>query len=193
MTIFTRFFVRLLLACSMLAGAGQAWAGPMYRVTIDTSTLGTGPAYLGLAFLGLAGASHAGASVTGLAGDFDGDAALSGSVSATGAGYLFSNANGGGELVQALELGGIVDFLVRFDFEPGMTGATFSFALFDDTRYLGANGDLGWFELAPGAPADLQVVPVIVAQELVNAVPEPSAAALLLLAGAVMALRVRRR
>lgn len=193
MTILKRLFSQLLLACWMLAGAGQAWAGPIYQVAIDTATLGSGTAWLGLSFLSLDGASPASARVVGLAGDLQGDATLSGSVASTADGYLFSNAGGGGELVQALQLGGIVSFVVRFDADPGPLGSTFGFALFDDTRYLGADGDLGYFELTSDALSGLQVLPVIVAGQVASVVPEPSGVALLLVAAAAMAFCARRR
>ena len=192
MSKFRKLFVQLVLACSMLAAAGQASAGQMYQVRIDTASLGTGPAYLGLYFLGLAGASDASAHVFGLAGDFDGAAMLSGSVASAGSRYRFSNANGGGELVQAVELGGIFRFNVAFEMDPGPIGATFGYALFDETRYLGADGDLGVFQLAADGQGGLQVETVIEAGKLVGVVPEPSGVALLL-AGAIGMLACWRR
>ncbi len=198
MSIFRKLFVQLVLACSMLAAAGQAAAGPLYQVRIDTASLGTGPAYLGLYFLGLAGASEASARVFGLVGAFDGAAMLSGSVASAGAGYRFTNANGGGELVQAVELGGVFRFNVEFEMDPGLTGATFGYALFDETRYLGADGDLGLFQLTAdgqggqSGQSGLQVETVIEAGELVRVVPEPSGIALLL-AGAIGMLAGSRR
>lgn len=182
---FKHFLARLLLAVSLAAGMAPAGAGPIYQVAIDTSSLGTGSAYLGLTFLGLAGAGEATAKVTNIAGAFSGPAAFTGSVTGGVPGPLtFSNVNGGGDWYQAIELGGVFSFDLSFLVGSGDTGATFGWALFNDTQYLGADGDLGNIFLQPGAPADQQVT-FAVANSLLSSVtviPEPSTLALMLLA-----------
>lgn len=175
------FFARILVALALAASWGQAAAGPIYRVNIDTASLGAGPAFLGLYFMGLAGAPDASATVEHLAGALDGSAFLSGSVSGSGAGpFVFSSAGGGGELVQAIQLGGKFSFDVGFAMAPGSTGMTFGWALFDTVQYLGANGDLGNLFLQPDAPLGEQVSWLIPANGLsrLTVIPEPSTAAL---------------
>jgi len=182
----------LALAAALTGACGQAAAAPLYRVDIDTASLGSGPAFLDLYFLGLAGAPAATATVRNLTGALDGAAALTGAV--TGADpFVFGNANGGGELVQAIQLGGKFSFDVSFTMAPGDIGTTFGWALFDATHYLGADGELGTLSLQPFAPLGQQV---LVAAPLahvsgVTAIPEPATAALV--AVAVVALLAGRR
>jgi hypothetical protein len=194
---FKNFLAKLLLAASLISAAGHAAAGPLFRATIDTSSLGTGPAYLGLYFLGVAGAAPATATVSGLTGAFNGTANLSGSVTGGGADPLvFTNDNGGGDFFQAITLGGMFSFDVSFSMAPGPDGATFGWALFDDVQYLGANGDLGNVFLTPGAPAGSAQFDLVVAPGQVGGVaviPEPSTMALMLLASLGLLLLARRR
>jgi hypothetical protein len=191
---FKHILVQLTLAAAMIGICGQAAAGPIYHVEIDTSTLGTGPAFLDLYFLGLAGAPAATATVTSLTGALAGAADLTGAVAGGPSGsFVFSNANGGGELVQAIQLGGVFSFNVSFLMNPGNTGTTFGWALFDTTHYLGVDGDLGHFFLEPNAAIGNQVVADEAAPQLssVTEIPEPSTVALMLLAmlGVVAARR----
>jgi hypothetical protein len=180
-----QIFARLLLAASLATAMATAGAGPIYRVAIDTSSLGTGPAFLGLTFLGLSDAVESTATVTSLTGAFSGPATFIDSVSGGAPGPLvFSSANGGGEWYQAIELGGMFSFDLSFLVGSGDTGVTFGWALFNDTAYLGVDGDLGNLFLDPSAPLDQQVTFAVADAQLssVNVVPEPSTAALLLLA-----------
>jgi hypothetical protein len=186
---FKHFLARLVLAAAMIGAAGQAAAAPIYRVNIDTASLGTGSAYLGLYFLGLAGGPAATATVSDLTGALDGASDLFGSVSGSAPGpFMFSNANGGGELVQAIQLGGMFSFDVSFAMDLGSTGATFGWALFDDVQYLGANGDLGNVFLQPDAPGGAQTTLVTSGSPLgtVTVIPEPSTMALLMSALLIM-------
>jgi hypothetical protein len=106
--------------------------------------------------------------------------------------YAFSNAAGGGELVQGIQLGGKFGFDVSFTMAPGDTGTTFGWALFDATHYLGADGDLGDLFLQPDAPAGKQILVSAPAGQLGSVtVPEPSTAALML--AAALALAALRR
>ena len=194
---FKHFVARLLLAASLAGSMATAGAGPIYHVDINTSSLGTGPAYLGLYFLGLAGADEATATVSKLTGAFSGPATFSGSVTGGAPGPLaFSNANGGGDWYQAIELGGMFSFDLSFMGGSGDTGAAFGWALFNDTQYLGVNGDLGNLFLQPGMPVDQQVAMALADTALsgVTVIPEPSTLALLLLAVlGWMALEARRK
>jgi hypothetical protein len=186
MVNFKHFLANLALAAAMIVACGQAAATPIaYRVDIDTATLGTGPAFLDLYFLGLAGAPDATATVNHLTGALDGAPDLLGMVTGSATGpFVFDNAGGGGELIQPIQLGGKFSFEVSFAMAPGTTGTTFGWALFDATHYLGADGDLGNLFLQPFAPADQQVLVAAPTTQLggVSPIPEPSTAALMLVA-----------
>lgn len=188
MTFVKDLMIKLMLAAALLGGAGQASA-QNYSVTIDTATLGSGPAYLGLYFLGLADAAPASATVSQLLGDFSGPVQLSGAVSGALPGPLvFGN---GGELVQAVTLGGTLKFNLHFTLGSGDSGLNFGWALFNDSSYLGADGDLGAIALQPGTTP--YAVSTFSAVSSVTAVPEPASYALLLAGLLCMAmLRIRR-
>jgi hypothetical protein len=188
------FLARLMLAVSLLCGAGAATAGPIYSVRIDTATLGGGPAYLGLYFIGLADAAQASATVSNLAGALAGPPDVTGSITGSLPGPLeFSNAGGGSELVQAITLGGVFSFDVTFMMGAGDAGTTFGWALFNDTSYLGADGDLGTVSLQPGAaPGGVYLLANASPLSTVQAVPEPGTMWLMLLAGAALLLVARR-
>jgi hypothetical protein len=184
---------RLLAATWMCLWTGAALAVPVHHVDIDTSALGAGTAYLGIAFLSVDGATPASASVTNLAGDLLGIPVATGSV--TGgppAALTFTSDAGGGDWFQAIQLGGHFGFDVTFLFGDGADGSTFSWSLFDDTHYLGVDGDLGSIALHPDAPLDgrLTITPGN-AFTAVRAVPEPSTLLLVLAGGMLVALRRR--
>jgi hypothetical protein len=182
---FKHFLATLVLAASTVGICGQAQAMPIYRVNINTESLGTGSAFLGMYFLGLDGAPAATATLTNLSGALDGAATLIGTVTGSAPGpFVFGNANGGGEVDQAIQLGGTFSFDVSFAMEPGDTGTTFGWALFNTTQYLGVDGDLGDLFLQPGAPAGEQVMVSAPARQLssVAVIPEPPTAALMLIA-----------
>jgi hypothetical protein len=185
---------RLLAAACMCLCAGAALAMPVHHVDIDTSTLGTGTAWFGMTFLSVGGATPASASVTNLAGDLLGAPVATGSVAGTAPGALtFTSDAGGGDWYQAIRLGGHVGFDVSFLSGDGSDGSTFSWSLFDDTHYLGVDGDLGSIALHPDAPPDgrLTITPAN-AFTTVRAVPEPTTLLLVALSGCVLAA-VRRR
>jgi hypothetical protein len=182
---FKHFLARLLLAASLVAAMAPAGANPVYQVSIDTSSLGAGPAFLGLYFMGLDGATEATATVSKLDGAIWGPATLTGSVTGGAPGALsFSSLNGGGDWFQAIDLGGKFSFDVSFVLGAGTTGVTFGWALFDATHYLGVDGDLGNLFLNPDAPIGQQVTMALANTALsnVNVIPEPSTAALMLVA-----------
>ena len=191
---YKHFLANLALAAATIVACGQAAATPLYyHVDVDTASLGTGPAWLDLYFLGLAGAADATATVSHLDGALDGAPDLLGSVTAGAPGaYVFSNANGGSELVQAVQLGGKFSFDVSFAMATGNTGTTFGWSLFDTTHYLGVDGDLGNFLLQPDAPQGHQIFVAAPPARLggVTPVSEPPTAALI--AVAVLAMLARR-
>jgi hypothetical protein len=185
---------RLVLAICLSMSASMAAAGPNYHVNIDTSALGSGPAYLGLSFLSLADGTGAGAMVTNLIGDLVGSPSATGAVSGSAPGpIVFTNAGGGGDLVQAITLGGGFSFDVAVALGNGVDGTTFSWAIFDDTHYLGIDGDLGSIFLLPGAAPAGQVT-FTPANEFseASAVPEPSSVALFLIAALCLMATARR-
>jgi hypothetical protein len=190
---FKHFLANVALAAAMIGACGQAAATPIsYHVDIDTATLGTGPAFLDLYFMGLDGAPSASAIVSHLTGALDGAASLAGTVAGTGSGpFVFGNASGGGDLVQAIQLGGKFSFDVGFTMAPGDIGTTFGWALFDATHYLGADGDLGNLFLQPFAPAGQQILVAAPTTRIsaVTKIPEPSTAALMLVAMLAMVAR----
>jgi hypothetical protein len=185
---------RLLAATWMCLCTGAALAVPVHHVDIDTSALGTGTAWLGFTFLSVGGATPASASVTNLAGDLLGAPVATGSVTGGPPGALtFTSDAGGGDWFQAIQLGGHVGFDISFLFGDGSDGSTFGWSLFDDTHYLGVDGDLGSIALHPDLPLDerLTITPDN-AFSAVRAVPEPSTLLLVALSGSVL-VAVRRR
>ncbi len=194
MQFITHRAARLLAATWMCLCAGAALAVPVHHVDIDTSALGTGTAYLGMSFLSVGGATTASATVTNLAADLLGVPVATGAVAGGPPGALtFTSVAGGGDWFQAIQLGGHVGFDVSFLFDDGTDGSTFSWSLFDDTHYLGVDGDLGSIALHPDAAADgrLTITPDN-AYSAVRAVPEPSTLLLVALTGCVM-VGMRRR
>lgn len=195
MSILHTMLARLLLAAMLACGAGQAVAGPSYKVSIDTASLGSGPAFLGFYFIGLADAAAATAIVSNLAGDLVGTPDVTGSVSGAAPGPIeFSNANGGSDWVQAISLGGKFSFDLSFIVQHGDVGTTFGWALFNDASYLGANGDLGTVSVQPITGQATEYL-LSVASPLadVTVVPEPGTAWLFLLAGLPLMAFARRR
>jgi hypothetical protein len=186
---------KLMLAVLLMAGGGHAFAGPTYLVDIHTSSLGTGPAYLGLYFSGLAGAAQASALVDNLSGALAGPAAITGSVTGTAPGMLvFGNQGGGSDFVQGITLGGMFSFDLSFILGSGDIGTTFGWALFSDTGYLGADGDLGTVSIQPGAlGGDTYALANNSALSNVQMIPEPSSIALMLLACCMVLMSVRRQ
>lgn len=190
-----KMMARLLLVAMLACGAGQAAAGPLYKVSVDTAPLGSGPAFLGLYFMGLADAAPATALVTNLAGDLLGAPDVSGTIAGSAPGPIaFSNANGGSNWVQAVTLGGVFSFDVNFLVGPGDAGSTFGWALFNDTSYLGADGDLGTVSVQAILGGNPQFA-LVTASPLVEvqAIPEPGTAWLLLAALPLLAFTRRRR
>jgi hypothetical protein len=194
MQTFKHRAARLLAATWMCLCAGAALAVPVHHVDIDTSTLGAGTAYLGLTFLSVDGATPASAAVTNLAADLLGVPVATGSVAGGPPGALtFTSAAGGGDWFQAIQLGGHVGFDVSFLFGAGSDGSTFSWSLFDDTHYLGVDGDLGSIALHPDAPpAERLTIAPDNAFSAVRAVPEPSTLLLMALSGGML-VALRRR
>jgi len=179
-------FSRALLALTLMLGAIPAFAGPLYKVAIDTSSFSTAR-YLDLQFLGLGSAGPATAHVRGLASDFTGFG-LEGEASGDLAGG-FTIGNGGGFNAVLLDLqpGGLFQFEVSFDRAELGDGTTFSVGLLDET-FENLLGALVRIELMPGMG---DVVDAPSAAVDVAAVPEPSDWALL--AAGLLLLGLTRR
>jgi hypothetical protein len=184
-------FLRATMALALAIGAGSAWAGPQYHVTIDTAGLAGQQGYLDFLFLGLDKAAPAVATLSSLRGDFDGTTYTDGEVAGSAA-TAVTIGNGGAMNEFALwgGFGGLLSFDVAFDVE-GLTGpgTTLSVTLLDaDFRYLGTSGDVVTFALQPGAADVVTVAPGLATVNTASAVPEPAtawlgAAGLLLMAG----------
>jgi len=187
-------FSRALLATALVTGAGAAVAGPVYHVDIDTASfqdLGTG--FLDMTFLpGLeidpatATVSH----ITGNYGDYLDMSApgVSGSVDGK---VVFDNSQFA-DLFRSINLGGHFGFDITFSGpDSGIGGTDFDVSLYDDTGMNLLVASLVHFTLQPGN------VKVSVQDDYATvgpaaAVPEPSAA-LLVLVGLMMAGLVARR
>ncbi|MGF6274159.1 hypothetical protein ABIB38_002538 [Massilia sp. UYP11] len=185
--------LRALLALSIVFGAPAALAGPLYRVSLDTSALAGAVGYLDL---GLNGPLDAAPTVARL-GNFSG-AFLDG-------GVLPSSGNVSGDVVngvvlrngpdfnffeQLVAFGGLFSFDVEFDLGEGVNGTLFSVAFIDDAyHYLGAAGNVVEMNLVAGEPVALQLVDPAFAS--VAEVPEPGA--WLLVASGLFLLAATRR
>lgn len=192
MNAFKNAAAKLMLAAAMAWASNAAMAAPIYHVVIDTASLGTGPAYLGLSFLGLDGADSE-ATVSDFVGALAGMGAATGDVSGSLPSLLSFGSTGGGDFVQAIVLGGAFSFDVEFRVGTGDIGSAFSYSLFNDTQYLGVDGDLGTFFLDPSAAPALQVAPPAANPfSSVSAVPEPASVPLVL-AGMGLAMLTTRR
>lgn len=185
--------LRAMLAMALLCGAGQALAGPVYHVTINTTALAGQSGYLDFLLLGLSGAAPVEASITNFTGNFAASSFATGDASGTVAGGLrIGNHKAWNEFGQWANFGGLFKFDVSFSGNTGNgPGSNLGIALLDaGFNYLGTASDLVTFALQPGT-AD--VVSADAALASVSTVPEPSAALLLALGAAVLLLSRRQR
>jgi len=183
-------FLRALLALSIAVGAPAALAGPMYRVSIDTSSL-SGAGYLDLNLSGFSIATPARVTASNFSGDFLGDAASNGDVSGDIlSGIQFGNSEVDNYFDQAVSFGGLFSFDLSFDVVPAEAGIAFSVALLDAAMqsYLGGSVLLA-IDLMPGEAPFLDVLQPGLAS--VAEVPEP--AHWLLLATGLMLMAMTRR
>lgn len=182
---------RVLLALSIAAGAPAALAGPLYRVSLDTSALAGTVGYLDL---GLNGPLDAAPTVARL-GNFSG-AFLEGGMTSGDAGgdvvhgVVLRNGPEWNFFDQLVTFGGLFSFDVEFDLGEGANGSLFSVAFVDDAlHYLGAAGNVLEMNLVAGQSVELQLVDAAFAS--VAEVPEP--AAWLLVASGLLLLAATRR
>ncbi len=186
------FLTSSLLALSLACGA--AGATPIsYHVDVFTGPFASeGSGYLELYFSN-AGSSPATAVVTKLTGT-DGQVDAWGNLDSSVAGkYTFGTPFEAG-LLHAVSFGGLLGFDISFDGPAdGIDGARFSVSLAGQDDYLVQ--DLISFDLFAGQAPTVQAGEIALVRQLDDtpaAVPEPSAAALVL-AGLLMAGIARRR
>lgn len=184
-------FARALLALMLVTGAGAASAGPIYQVTIDTRGM-SGTGLLDFAFLGLESSGAATAYLSGFGGAF-GDFVLEGDASGTrDTGIVLGNGSGFNDYLQAVMLGDLFRFTVRFDVAPEGDGTTLGVALYNDdlSGYLGVEGNLAQFDLMPGSAI---VVSADNPLTRVSEVPEPASMAVMMMGLMLLGWTLRRR
>ncbi|WP_313703624.1 NF038129 family PEP-CTERM protein [Massilia sp.] len=184
-------FARALLALMLVTGAGAASAGPIYQVTIDTRGM-SGTGLLDFAFLGLESSGAAAAYLSGFSGAF-GDYVLEGDASGTrDTGIVLGNGSGFNDYLQAVMLGDLFRFTVRFDVAPEGDGTTLGVALYNDdlSAYLGVEGNLAQFDLMPGSAI---VVSADNPLTRVSEVPEPASMAMMMMGLMLLGWTLRRR
>ena len=184
-------FARALLALMLATGAGAASAGPIYQVTIDTRGMdGTG--LLDFAFLGLESSGAATAYLSGFSGAFD-DFVLEGDASGSReTGIVLGNGSGFNDYLQAVTLGDLFRFTVRFDVAPEGDGTTLGVALYNEelSAYLGVEGNLVQFDLMPGSAI---VVSADNPLTRVSEVPEPASMAVMMMGLMLLGWTLRQR
>ncbi len=178
-------FARALLALTLALGAIPAFAGPLYKVAVDTSSFSTAR-FLDLQFNGLGSAGPATAYVSNLSGAFTGFTPEGDVAGDIAGGFTIGNSGGFNAVLLDLTPGGLFQFDVRFDGADLGDGTTFSVGLLDEA-FENLLGALVRIELMPGAP-DVVDAPAGVD---VAAVPEPSD--WMLLATGLFLLGVTRR
>lgn len=187
---------RVLLALSIAAGAPAALAGPLYRVSLDTSALAGTVGYLDLGLNGPLDAAPTVARLGNFSGAFLEGGMTSGDVGGDVVnGVVLRNGPEWNFFDQLVTFGGLFSFDVEFDLGEGANGSLFSVAFVDDAlHYLGAAGNVLEMNLVAGQSVELQLVDAAFAS--VAEVPEPAAwllvASGLVLLAATGRLRQRR-
>ena len=190
---FASLLFRALLALSIAVGAPAALAGPLYRVSLDTSTLAGTVGYLDLGLNGPLDAAPTVARVSNFSGAFLDGGILAPSGDASGDivnGVVLRNGPELNFFDQLVAFGGLFTFDVSFELGEGEHGTLFSVGFIDEAfNYLGAVGNVIELNLVSGQPGELQLVEGEFAS--VAQVPEPGA--WLLLASGLLLLATTRR
>lgn len=191
----TSLFLRALLAFSIAVGAPAALAGPLYRVSLDTSAFAGSTGFLSLGFNGGGDIGQAIARASNFSGNFLGAPAYTGDVSGDVAGgVILGTSEGQNFFDQAVNFGGLFSFDVSLDSGNDVFGSLFSVALFNAAfdAYMGADADLLTIDLVPGEAAAINVFAPTLAQVAeVAEVPEPGEW-LLLATGLFLIVATRR-
>lgn len=188
-------FLRAMLAFSIAVGAPAALAGPLYRVSLDTSSFAGSTGFLDLGFNGGGDMGQSMARLSNFSGSFVGDATYAGD--ATGniaAGATLGNSTGANFFTQAVTFGGLFSFDVAFDMGNEPLGTLFTVALLNDTfdAYLGADAELFTIDLITGMADAVSVnAPDLVQIAQIAEVPEPGEW-LLLATGLLLIVATRR-
>jgi hypothetical protein len=189
----------LCLFALALFASSAAQALPTYQVKVDTRGL-SGTGLMDFTFLANAGATPARAILSNFSGAFgaayDRSAGVSGDIADR---LVLGNQDGGDYLTYTVSLGGWFSFDLSFDgafaSTEGVDASQFDVTLYNEdfSGYLGVDGSFAGFSLVPqvgGVPGAVEVsTPGGLAS--VTQVPEPSS--ILLVLGAIAALRLSRR
>ena len=188
-------FVHALLALAFVLGAAPAMAGPIYRVTIDTSAFAGTSGFLDLTFIGLGNAAPATATLANFTGNFGAYSGTEGDVRGDlASGVVLGNGTGFNDFMQEVVFGGLFSFDVNFSLQGEGAGTTFGVALFDEafSTFLGASGNVAEIALMPGEADVLMAVEGVAAIASVTAVPEPADWLLVMTGLGLMAVAAQR-
>lgn len=184
-------FLRAMLALSIALGAPVVLAGPVYHVSVDTSSL-SGTGFLSLSMSGFADSGTTTAKASNFSGNFGAvETAPTGDVSGNIVdGVLLGMADVANYFDQSIIFGGLFSFDVRFDGEPGDAASTFGVALLgDDFLYVGDFGNLVEINLLSDGTIDVDTL----VPDLVSTAEVPEPGEWLLLATGLMLIGMTRR
>lgn len=191
---FYSLFLRALLAFSIAVGAPAALAGPLYRVSLDTSAFAGSTGFLDLGFNG-GDSPDAIARIGNFSGAFLNEVAYLGSASGdVASGVILGNSQVENFFDQAVTFGGLFSFEVSFETNNDAYGTLFSVALFNEAMdaYLGGDIGLITINMEPGQADVLTVFAPGLAQVIqIAEVPEPGE--WLLLATGLLLIGATRR
>jgi len=183
-------FLRAMLALSIALGAPVAMAGPIYHVSVDTSSL-SGAGFLSLSMSGFDDSGTPKAFASNFSGNFGADAFPQGDVSGNIIdGVHLGIAEVANYLDQAVTFGGLFSFDVRFDGVLGDAASTFGVALLgEDFMYVGGFGNLVDISLIPDGTINVDLL----APGLVSVAEVPEPGEWMLLATGLLLIGMTRR
>jgi hypothetical protein len=188
-------FLRAMLAFSIAVGAPAALAGPLYRVSLDTSSFAGSTGFLDLGFNGGGDMGQSIARLSNFSGNFMGDATYAGDATGTVAtGAALGNSTGENFFTQAVTFGGLFSFDVAFELGNEPLRTLFTVALFNDAfdAYLGADAELLSIDVIAGKMDNVTMnAPGLAQVAQIAEVPEPGEW-LLLATGLLLIVATRR-